>query len=91
MIIRYRANRADEHPDGNMVSYSDHVGAMEKLFVQGDELFEVTEALGTAVDRLLKAQVKLHRQGSSAEMSEYVKAVEETEKRLTAFRKATGA
>lgn len=91
MIIRYRANRADEHPDGNLVSYSDHIAAMEKLYEQGDELYGVTEALGAAVDRLLKAQVKLHRQGSSAEMSEYVEAVEEIEKRLTAFRKATGA
>jgi hypothetical protein len=53
IAIRYKANLAEEHPDGNLVgveAITELEQRIEDLYEEGTELFDAAEALARAVE-----------------------------------------
>ena len=56
--IRYKADLAQEHPDGNLVgveAITELEQRIEELYEEGTELFDAAEALARAVETAIRA------------------------------------
>ena len=56
--VRYRADDAEEHPEGNLVgaeAVAELEDRIEELYEEGTELFDAAEALARAVEAAIKA------------------------------------
>lgn len=54
VAIRYKANLAEEHPDGTLVgveAVAELEQRIEELYEEGTELFDAAEALARAVEK----------------------------------------